>query len=114
MQPLPNTLSPLTLNGRVISPWVEYLQQFTIAPPPIITIKVTGSIFKYIGKEPGNLVVTDGTISQISLTRGNVTINFGAGTNKIIPVGIKDTISITYSVLPTLQFIPSYGQNTNR
>lgn len=111
MIPLPNTLAPFVNKlGQIIRPWNSYLQQFTQQPPSVTSVTVSASPFSYTAREPGNLAITGGTISQISLIRGNVTISFGAGSNKIIPVGINDVVTITYSVLPTVSFLPSYGQ----
>lgn len=113
MQPFPSITQRLVDTvGVVLEPFISYFRQFTIAPPSFMNIIVGVSPFSYEAVEPGNLAITGGTISQITLNRGSDTISFGAGTNKFIPVGIADTITITYTVLPTINFIPSYGQNT--
>lgn len=114
MVPFSNTLAPFVDKaGKILRPWIQYLQQFTIAPPNFISITVSASPFSYVAKEPGNVAITGGTISSVVLTRGANSISLGSGTNKFVPVGIFDTVTVTYSVLPTLEFIPSYGQNTN-
>lgn len=112
MIPLPSTVARFVDNrtGQVIAPWVQYLQQFTINPPDFIDITVSASPFTYTVKEPGSLFITGGTVSTITLIRGSKTLNMTG--QKIIPVGIKDRVVVTYSVLPTITFIPSYGQNT--
>ena len=113
MIPLPSTLAPFVNKlGQIIRPWNSYLQQFTQAPPAINSITVGTSPFSYEAREPGNISITGGTISNIRLSRGIVDIDFGAGTDKIIPVGINDIVTVTYSVLPTVRFLPSYGQST--
>lgn len=112
MQPLPNIVQQFVNSGRqIISPWIQYLQQFTIAPPAFMDVTLTGSPFDYTSAEPGNLYIRGGTVSGITLTRGADTIILPA-TSSLIPVAIEDTVRITYSVLPTIKFIPSYGQNT--
>lgn len=112
MIPLPNTLAPFVNKlGLIIRPWNSYLQQFTQAPPNILSVSVGASPFSYTAREPGNIAITSGTISNVRLTRGIVDIDFGAGTNITVPVGINDVVTITYSVLPTIRFIPSYGQS---
>jgi len=113
MIPLPNTLAPFVDKlGKIIRPWNSYLQQFTQQPPSVASITVSASPFSYTAREPGNVAITSGTISNVRLTRGIVNIDFGSGTNKVIPVGINDIVTITYSVLPTVRFLPSYGQTT--
>lgn len=111
MIPLPNTMSPFVGKmGKIIAPWIQYLQQFTQAPPTILDIIPDGSPFEYTAKEPGLVAVAGGTVSAIGLTRGLVTISVTGV--KLIPVSINDVVEVTYSVLPTIQFIPSYGQRT--
>lgn len=111
MMPLPSQVSSFVDQaGRIIRPWVQYLQQFTQAPPKIMDVTVTVSPFSYTAKEPGYLYIHGGTISAITLTRGIVTLIFTG--NTAVPVAINDIVSITYTVLPTVKFVPSYGQNT--
>lgn len=111
MVPLQNLLARFVdTNGRLIPPWNSYLQQFTQAPPKVLPLTVGLSPYSYQAVEPGIVAVTGGTISLIELTRGTVTIDV-TGT-KLIPVSINDTVTVTYSVLPTIQFIPSYGNRT--
>ena len=97
--------------GRIVAPWIQYLQQFTQAPPNIMSLTISASPFSYTAKEPGTVAISGGTVTGVTLTRGAISIVLGS-TPKIIPMAINDIVSITYSVLPTIQFIPSYGQNT--
>lgn len=112
MIPLPSQLAAFTdKNGRLQRPWTQYLQQFTQAPPNVMNVIVSASPLSYRIKEPGSVAITGGTVSGIILTRGIIFIDLTG--SKIIPVSINDIITVTYSVLPTIQFIPAYGQNTN-
>lgn len=95
---------------KIISPWLQFLQQFTQAPPNILNVDVDVSPSSYTAVEPGHIAITGGTVSVITLTRGLISINV-TGT-KLVPVSIADTVEVTYSVLPTVQFIPSLGQRT--
>lgn len=113
MQTLPSVLSRFVDQaGKIVTPFIQYLQQFTIAPPSFDPIAVGVSPFEYIAREPGNIAITGGTITNVTLIRGVDSLSFGSATNRIIPVAINDVLEVTYSVLPTLTFIPSYGQNT--
>lgn len=109
MQRLPNLNSPFVRlpSGLLIAPWNSYLQQFTQTPPPIIGIVAGPSPFDYTAVEPGHVSVNGGSVSLIQLIRGNVIIAI-VGSN-LVPVGIADVVRITYSVLPTIKFIPMYG-----
>ncbi len=112
MLPLPNVLQDFVNGGRkIVTPWIQYLQQFTIAPPSFLDITLSGSPFEYVAVEPGNLFISGGAISLITLTRGTETITVSGSI--LVPVAVADTVEITYTVAPTVKFIPSYGQNTN-
>lgn len=101
-------------SGILQQPWISFLQQFVIAPPAFMPIVVGTSPFAYQAKEPGNVFISGGTVSSITLTRGSDTIIVASSTvnPRLIPVAIDDTVTVTYSVLPTMKFISSYGQNT--
>lgn len=107
MQTFPNTLARFVDNERVITPWIQYLQQFTQAPPKFVDITVDISPFSYTAKEPGYVVVSGGTVSAIHLLRGSDDLDMTG--QKIIPVSINDIVKTTYTVLPTITFIPIYG-----
>ena len=111
MLTLPNQVSAFVDKaGRIITPWVQYLQQFTQAPPNVMAVTVTASPFSYIAKEPGYVHIDGGVVSAIALVRGAISLNYTG--MKSVPVAIKDTVVVIYTGLPTIKFIPSYGQNT--
>lgn len=104
---LPNLRSPIAdKNGQVADPWTAFFSQFGTPPTTHVLIVLTGSPFFYTAKEPGNIFVTGGTVSLIKLFRGSHFITLTGQT--IIPVEMKDGISITYSSPPTVQFLPRY------
>lgn len=112
MIPLPNKMAPfVSALKRIVAPWDSYLQQFTQAPPNFAAVTVGISPFDYTAREPGNIIITGGTVTGVALTRGTTSILLGA-TTKIVPVAINDVVTVVYSVLPTIRFVPSYGQNT--
>jgi|ERR1700677_4482066 len=111
MQIFPNiTSSLIDAAGRVKKPWVQYLQQFTQAPPNFNEASVGNSPFTYTAAEPGYINVSGGTVSSIKLTRGSTTIDVTG--NTLIPVALSDTITVEHSVKPTIHFIPALGANT--
>ena len=93
------------------SEWVAWFTQFSTPPRPVIDLlpDVTASPFTYIAKEPGNIIILGGTISSLVLLRGNAGVGLYYSLDKILPVEIKDRLSITYSVPPlVLQFWSRY------
>src|SRR5258708_2468744 len=112
MQVFPNLTSRFAdAYGTLLKPWVQYLQQFTTAPPGISQSTLGPSPFSYVAAEPGQLIVNNGTVSKIEIIRGNVSLDV-TGT-KIVPVSVADTVKITFSAVPMVNFLPSYGANTN-
>lgn len=108
MQPFPSTLARfVNMAGKIEQPWIQYIQQFTQTPPKFLAITVGSSPFSYTAVEPGYIDVTGGTVSAIHLLRGVGDINLTA--QRMIPVSIGDIVKVTYSVVPTIQFIPIYG-----
>jgi hypothetical protein len=53
----------------------------------------------------GHFTVSGGTVSAIALVRNGVSTTL-PGTSGIFPVSQGDTLSVTYSVVPTVEFIP--------
>lgn len=94
-------------NGLIQKPWNNFFSQFSSPPSKAITIDVGASPFEYQAGEPGTIVIINGTVSNVSLIRGTDTIDYGTAKNLILM--IKDTAAITYSVLPTVKFLPFYG-----
>lgn len=110
-QPVLNLISPIAevkqqggkLLAFLIPPWNSFFQQFTQPAPQVMAVALTGSPFTFTPNSNGNLIVTGGTISNISLVRGADTINLTG--QRVIPLAINDSAIITYSVAPTLQFL---------
>jgi hypothetical protein len=108
-RPVPNTNSPLVdKNGKIINPWNIWFQQFSQQAPSIQSIVVGVSPFSYKANNIGQIVVRGGTVSAIALIRGSATIpgniiDFTGALSVLVSIG--DIVKITYSVLPTVQFV---------
>ena len=86
--------------------WQLFLAQMVAQPGPIATITVGASPFDYQASQSGHLLLLiDGTVSDVSLSRGRVTISTGQVAG-FFPMALGDTLTITYTVLPTVYFIP--------
>lgn len=75
------------------------------AHSPIFTVSATGSPFTYVAIQAGELWIKGGTVSSITLTRGAVSITTGA-TSGGVSVSAGDSVTVTYTVLPTIYFVP--------
>lgn len=106
--PVPNVMAPLVDKlGKIIPPWNSWFQQFSQQAPEVASVTVGTSPFSYTANTPGNLIVSGGTVSLITLTRGTTTITIATSTAnpRIVPIAIGDTVEVTYTVLPTIQFL---------
>ena len=70
----------------------------------IQAITVGASPYTYTATTGGTLAVTAGTVTGVTLTRAGVTAAVAVGN---IPVRNGDAIAITYTLAPTVSFIPA-------
>lgn len=78
-----------------------------LAPELESPVTLTGSPFTYSAPRRGSLIVSGGTVSQIRFSRdGNTFYNTGA-TSGMFTLSAADRIEITYSVTPTVTFVPT-------
>lgn len=82
--------------------WVTRISQLN-AEKNIEPLTVGTSPWTYTADTIGHLALQGGTISQRTLTRGSVSLNTDSN---MIPVAAGDTVTVTYSVLPTAKFVP--------
>jgi 3D (Asp-Asp-Asp) domain-containing protein len=92
--------------GRVSQVWFRFLQQLVNQPAASAAITVSASPFTYTASFPGNVVINGGTVTGLSVSRGTTSVTV-ATTQKIIPLGQGDSVVVTYSVLPTMTWLPS-------
>jgi hypothetical protein len=87
--------------------WYQFLVRLAqlSAERPIDPVSVGASPFVYTASTIGHIFVAGGTVSAISLERSGVAL--ACPSNTFIPVAANDTVTVTYSVLPTMTFIPS-------
>lgn len=90
----------------VTEAWLAFFSSLTSAPPTIQALTLTGSPFVFIASYPGNLLLMNGTITAITLTRARVTVTITGVTPGFIPVGLGDVVTITYAVAPDAWFVP--------
>ena len=92
--------------GMVSLAWWQFFNLLAPSQPlKESAITVSASPFAYTAQSNGNVLVTGGTVSAISLTR--VSAHATGLTAGFIPVDNKDIVTVTYSSLPTMTFIPS-------
>lgn len=109
-QRVPSTNSPVVdKGGRITTVWLNFLKQFANAPQAISAVVVGSSPFEYTANNNGTIIISGGTASLIQLIRGITIINIATSTAipRLVPISIGDTLKVTYTVKPIIQFVPS-------
>lgn len=103
---VPNSTQPIAdPKGMVTQVWLRFFGALVAAPEPISPVAVGASPTSFTASQNGSVVVSGGTISAVSLTRAGTAIAFG--TTRSIPVANGDIVTVTYSVTPTINFLPA-------
>jgi len=103
---LPTYDQPLVIGGKTSSPWYRFWVGLLQEQPQGAEIPITvgPSPFTYTAPLGGNALISGGTISAIQLVR-TMANNLGPGEN-VVPLSNGDQLIITYSVKPTIVFMP--------
>lgn len=104
---LPTYTQPLQVGQNFSASWYRWMHDTEVGTPPSAEafVTVTASPFSYQATVKGFLIVTGGTVSQIQFTRSNT---YATGqTSGTFPLSVADTITITYSGVPTVTFVPT-------
>lgn len=104
---VPSSQQPIAdpSTGMVTTFWQRFFNALVSAPGPIVSVTVDPSPFMYTAGAPGTLVISGGTISAVDLSRNTASISLG--TSRSISMANGDGVTITYSVMPTVSFIPA-------
>lgn len=92
--------------GFVTTAWQRFFNTLVSPAAPLQSVTVLASPFAYTAGQAGSLAVSGGTVSAISLTRSGTTIPTGM-TGGTLSLANGDTVTITYAVAPTVNFIPA-------
>ena len=107
--PMPSGGSTIVNVDRTVDQiwWRFFLylwQKVTQAAGPLTPLAMTPSPFVYTTTTPGNLLITGGTVSSVTLKRGDASVLITGG---LVPMALNDQVVVVYSVAPTVDFIPS-------
>ena len=87
--------------------WYQFFTRLAqlSAERPIEAISVGASPFTYTARTIGHVFVENGTVALITLERSGATVE--CPTRTFIPVAANDTVTVDYSGLPDMTFVPS-------
>jgi len=104
----PNYIEPLTKNGNTSASYYRFFQAMDTGTPPAqeFPITVGASPFTFIASSHGGFVIlSGGTVSSVAFVRTSSHIT--GQTAGIFPMSFGDQLVITYSVAPTMTFVPT-------
>ena len=104
---VPSSRQPIADGAGMVTPvWQRFFNVLVQAAAPITSVEVDASPFAFRAGARGTLSITSGTVSDISITRNMVSAATGL-TAGLVPVANGDVVTVTYTVAPTIQFIPA-------
>lgn len=104
---VPDFNQPLTQKGTTAKGWFFFWQGLWSGIPPgaETPLTLTGSPFVYTAPSRGFVIVNGGTVSNVQFKRSTQNYITGASSG-CFPVSAQDILTITYSVAPTVTFVP--------
>lgn len=104
---LPNNDAPVLSGSKFNKVWYFFLSGLWSGQPPGAEVPATvgSSPYTFSAKQKGFLIVQGGTVSLVQFNRG--TTNYTTGqTQGCFPLSQGDSLIITYSVAPSVTFVP--------
>lgn len=93
---------PIVIND-IWQRFLVRLAQLT-AERPIQNLDAGNSPFEYAATTIGDLLVRDGVVGGVTLTRGDITIT--CPTSGFVPMAAEDVVTVTFSSKPSVLFVP--------
>jgi hypothetical protein len=102
----PTYETPLTVKGQTHTAWFRFFQNVYKGAPPSseTTLTLGASPWSYQAPAKGFVIIRGGTVSAVQFTRSVTTLT--GQTQGVFPMSQGDTLAITYSVLPSLTWVP--------
>ncbi len=106
---LPNYPVPLEKGGNTTKDWYFFWSGLFRGLPPAAEVAVTLGASPYIYSAPvrGSVIINGGTVSAVAFSRDGVTFYTTGQTAGMFALNASDQLRITYTVLPTVTFVPS-------
>jgi hypothetical protein len=102
---VPSSKQPLVDSGGYITPvWQRFFGALLGSPGAITAATVAASPTSFTASQRGTVAISGGTISAVTVDRAGTIV--ALGTSRSIPVANGDVVTVTYSVAPTISFIP--------
>lgn len=106
---LPTYPTPLEEAGKTASTWYFFFVGLFrgLAPEKEAAVTVGASPYTYSAPRGGFVIVSGGTVSVIAFSRDGTNFYTTGQTAGCFPISAADFLKITYTVLPTVTFVPT-------
>lgn len=106
---LPNFNVPLSIKGITSKDWFFFWSGLFrgLAPAAEVPVTVGASPFSYSAPVKGSVIVNGGTVSAIAFSRDGTTFYTTGQTAGMFTLNAQDRLRVTYTVLPTMTFVPT-------
>lgn len=106
---IPTYTQPLTKGDNMSASWRRWFHDIEVGTPPSNeqTIIPTGSPFTYQALLRGYVIIQGGSVSQVSFSRTPAIFYNTGQTSGMFSVNLGDSLKVTYSMAPTMVFVPS-------
>jgi hypothetical protein len=106
---IPTYEEPLTTGSKMSSSWRRWVHDTEVGTPPTNETKVlvTASPFSYQAPSRGMAIISGGSVSQVAFSRTTGMSYVTGQTSGMFPVSLGDTLTVTYSGVPSFVFVPS-------
>ena len=102
-------LAPNPSGAKTTASWYRFFQDLSLGTPSSAETPVTvqASPFMYQAPAGGQVLVSGGTVTDISYSRTAGTFYSTGQTAGVIPVSANDILKVTYTGVPTMVFFPA-------
>jgi hypothetical protein len=105
----PTYNQPLVVNNITSKDWYFFWNALWkgLPPGPAMGLTVGASPYTYSPTVKGSVIVSGGTVSQIRFSRDGTTFYTVGATAGMFTLSAADRLEVTYTVVPTLTFVPT-------
>jgi hypothetical protein len=105
----PTYNQPLTVGQVTSKDWYFFWQGIWkgLAPEAEVALTPTASPYTYSAPRKGFVIVSGGTVSQIRFSRNGTTFYNVGATAGTFTLNAADRLEVTYTVVPTMTFVPT-------
>lgn len=106
---LPNFNVPLVVGNVTSKDWFFFWSNLFkgLSPGNESAITVGASPYTYNAIVKGSVIVSGGTVSAIAFSRDGTTFYTTGQTAGMFTLNAQDRLRVTYTVLPTMTFVPT-------